>query len=105
MLRGLVKFRISSEDQSRAYRLARVEAMPEVLNDEERAAMHEQRLRLEALLVSIAPSSPPPALSDEDLVNGLSQYLDFHPVERQQLLEKEGTLSRSQALIELLEMK
>jgi Lon protease-like protein len=105
VLQGLVKFRISSEDQSRVYRLARVEAMPEVLSDEERAVLSEQRQRLETLLVSIAPSSPPPALSDEDLVNGLSQFLDFHPLERQDLLEQEGLLSRSQALIKLLEMK
>ena len=105
VLRGLVKFRITGEDQSRAYRLARVEAMHEVLTDEERAALRKQRQRLEALLVSVAPSSPSPALSDEDLVNGLAQFLDLHPVERQELLEKEGTLSRSQALIELLEMK
>jgi Lon protease-like protein len=105
VLRGLVKFRISSEDQSRVYRLARVEAMPEVLSDEERAALSEQRQRLEALLVSLAPSSPPPALSDEDLVNGLSQFLDFSSPERQELLEQEGPLSRSRALIDLLERK
>jgi len=107
VLRGLVKFRISSEDQSRVYRLARVEAMPEELEDEERAALRKQRQRLEVLLASIAPSPerPPPVLSDEDLVNGLAQYLDFHPIDRQELLERKGPLSRSQALIELLEVK
>ena len=107
VLRGLVKFRISSEDQSRVYRLARVEAMPEVVEDEERAALRKQRQRLEVLLASMAPSpdTPPPVLSDEDLVNGLAQYLDFHPIDRQELLERKGPLSRSQALIKLLEMK
>lgn len=105
VLRGLVKFRISSEDQSRSYRLAQVEALSEVLNNSERQALSEQRQRLEALLVSIAPSSPPPALSDEDLVNGLSQFLDFSSLERQELLEQEGTLSRSQTLIDLLERR
>jgi len=107
VLRGLVKFRISSEDQSRVYRLARVEAMPEVVEDEERAALRKQRQRLEVLLASIAPSPerPPPVLTDEDLVNGLAQYLDFHPIDRQELLERKGPLSRSQALIELLETK
>lgn len=105
VLQGLVKFRISSEDHSRVYRLARVEAMPEVLSGDERTALSEQRQQLEALLVSIAPSSPPPALSDEDLVNGLSQFLDFSSLERQELLEQEGLLSRSQALIDLLERK
>ena len=105
VLRGLVKFRISSEDQSRAYRLARVEAMPEVLDNQERAALGKQRQQLEELLESIAPSSPPTEISDEELVNGLAQYLDFHPIDRQELLEQEGALSRSRALIELLEMK
>ncbi len=105
VLRGLVKFRISGEDQSRVYRLARVEAMPEVLDDQDRAVLQMQRQRLEELLESIQPSSPPPALSDEDLVNGLAQFLDLHPINRQELLERKGPLSRSQALIELLERK
>ncbi len=107
VLRGLVKFRITGEDQSRVYRLAHVEAMPEVPDDQERAALRKQRQRLEALLASIAPGpeTPPPTVSDEDLVNGLAQFLDFHPIERQELLERKGPLSRSQALIELLERK
>ncbi len=105
VLRGLVKFRISSEDQSRVYRLARVEAIPEVLEDEERAALRKQRQRLEVLLASIAPRPLQPVVSDEDLVNGLAQYLDFHPIDRQELLERKGPLSRSQALLKLLDMK
>ena len=55
LLRGLVKFRVTSEDQSRAYRLARVEAMPEMtdvpfaerlglLVDRERTAREDRRL-------------------------------------------------------------
>ena len=39
VLQGLVKFRIAGEDQSRPYRLARVEPMPETLNDEDSAAL------------------------------------------------------------------
>src|SRR4051812_11448112 len=37
VLRGLEKFRIVEEDTSRPYRLARVEALPEVTGDDERA--------------------------------------------------------------------
>jgi hypothetical protein len=108
VLRGLVKFRVTGEDQSRAYRLARVEAMPELLKDEERVALRKQRQRLEALLAaSIAPGSepPPPTIPDDELVNALAQYLDLDPMDRQELLERDGALSRSQALIDLLDLK
>jgi Lon protease-like protein len=108
VLRGLVKFRVTSEDQSRAYRLARVEAMPETMDDKDGAVLHKERARLEALLAaSIAPGSklPPPEFPDEDLVNGLAQYLTIDPIDRQDLLEREGVLSRSRALIDLLEKK
>jgi uncharacterized protein len=106
VLRGLVKFRVISEDQSRTYRLARVEALPEVLDDEQRAALRRLRPRLTTLLAKVAaPDSepPPPALPDADLVNGLAQYLEVDPTERQELLELKDLVSRSQALIDLLE--
>jgi len=106
VLRGLVKFRVISEDQSRSYRLARVEALPEVPDNEQRAALRRQRPRLTELLAKVAaPDSepPPPALPDEDLVNGLAQYLEVDPTERQELLELKDLVSRSQALIDLLE--
>jgi hypothetical protein len=47
----------------------------------------------------------PPSMADEDLVNALAQYLDFEPVEKQALLERDGLLDRCRSLIELLEMK
>jgi len=47
----------------------------------------------------------PSAMADEDLVNALAQYLEFEPVEKQALLERNGLLERCQSLIELLEMK
>jgi Lon protease-like protein len=108
VLRGLVKFRVTSEDRTRPYRLAHVEAMPELPSDEERAALRRQRPRLTALLAkAVEPGSEPPSpdLPDEDLVNGLAQQLDLDPVERQELLEQKGLLSRSQALIDLLEAR
>ena len=108
VLRGLVKFRVTSEDQRRPYRLARVEAIPEVSDDEQKAAVRRQRPRLTALLAeAAAPGSKPPpeSLPDEDLVNGLAQYLDVDPIERQELLEQKDVVSRSQALIDLLEAR
>ena len=44
-------------------------------------------------------------MADEDLVNALAQYLEFEPVEKQALLERDGLLDRCRSLIELLEMK
>ena len=48
VLRGIVKFRVTSEDKSRTYRLARVEVMPEVLDDAEKALLRKHRERLES---------------------------------------------------------
>jgi Lon protease-like protein len=44
-------------------------------------------------------------VADEDLVNALAQYLEFEPVEKQALLERDGVLQRCRSLIELLEIK
>ncbi len=107
-LRGLVKFRIGGEDQSRPYRLAHVEAMPEPPSDEERVALRQWRLQLEALLAPAVSSRSNPAqrsLSDEDLVNTLAQQLDVEPLARQDLLERRGLLARSEGLMDLLKIK
>ena len=106
VLRGLVKFRITSEDQSRSYRLARVEAIPEVPNASEEAALHKQRQRLERLVTEPGPTSAvPPNIPDEEVVNTLAQYAPLDPLQHQTLLELKGVLSRAQALIDLLELK
>jgi Lon protease-like protein len=110
VLRGIEKFRIRGEDESRPYRLAHVEPIREAADEQQRQELRRQRQRLEALLaaaVERSGSEPrfPPAVPDEDLVNALAQYLELDPIERQALLEREGALSRCRALIELLEMK
>ena len=102
VLRGLVKFRIVDEDQSRAYRLAQVEALPELVDDAELTALGELRAALEAILAAARDgTSPPTALPDEDLVNGIAQYARIEPRERQRLLEAPGPLARAEALVEL----
>ena len=55
--------------------------------------------------MKIRPPRLPDSIPDEDLVNVLAQYLQFEPVEKQALLEREGLLDRCTSLIELLEMK
>jgi len=110
VLRGLEKFRMTGEDASRAYRLAHIEAVPEVVTATDCAAIKQHRQRLEALLATAAANRRPdtrlpPTVSDHDLVNTLAQYGAFEPIERQALLECDGILSRCLALIELLEMR
>ena len=110
VLRGLEKFRVEGEDDSRTYRVAHVEPVPEPIPPEHREELRRHRQRLEALLAAAlarAGSEPkfPPAVADEDLINALAQYVELDPLERQALLERNGVLSRCRGLIELLEMK
>jgi Lon protease-like protein len=103
VLRCVVKFRIAGEDDSRAYRLARVDAVPETLDDNERTALHKHRQRLEALITEGSDSKVPPDTTDEALVNMVAQYLSISHAERQGLLELRNALLRVRALIELIE--
>jgi hypothetical protein len=105
VLRGLMRFRIVSEDESRSYRLARVEALPETFSADDRMELRVGRERLIELLTALAPGRPlPPAsLPDEDLVNAMAQNSDFDPVEQQRLLERDGPLARFRMLVDLLE--
>ena len=109
VLRGMEKFRVTEEESGRLYRVARVEPLPEPLPETAREELAEQRRRLEALLVPQPEGQKDrrmsTSMSDEDLINALAQYLEFEPVEKQALLEREGLLERSRSLIELLEMK
>jgi len=110
VLRGLEKFRVEREDDSRPYRLAHVTTMHEPLLDQERDQVRAARRRLETLLVPRSEGRAqdpkvPPAMNDEDLVNALAQYMELEPLEKQALLERHGLLQRCRSLIELLEMK
>jgi Lon protease-like protein len=111
MLRGVDRFRILEEDDSRAYRRAVVEPLPEqVLAPDDRRVVRREREKLEGLLAPVAAkagadSINASALSDEDLINALAQYLDLEPLEKQALLERQSLRSRAESLVELLEMK
>jgi Lon protease-like protein len=109
VLRGMEKFRIREEESGRAYRLAHVEPVPEPPAETTRDLVRANRRRLEALLVpqpeGQQDSKMATSMPDEDLVNALAQYLEFEPVEKQALLERDGVLARCRSLIELLEMK
>jgi Lon protease-like protein len=106
VLRGLVKFRITGEDESRPYRLAHVEPLAEAVDADAKVVLRRQRRQLEALLTR--PGSPLdlarlfPSVSDEVLFNTLAHQMKVAVDQRQMLLEKEGVLARSQAMLDLL---
>ena len=60
VLDGLTKFRVLSEDVSRSYRLAEVEALPEVLEESDRPLLAERRQQLERALLSVFPGAQLP---------------------------------------------
>ena len=110
VLRGVSKFRVLGEQDDRLYRVAEIESIDEQLVSQDRDEIRAARRRLEALLVPRpqgreSDARIPSAMSDEDLVNALAQYMELDPLEKQALLEREGLLARSRSLIELLEMK
>jgi hypothetical protein len=110
VLRGLEKFRILGESHERAYRVARIETIAETLAAADRPLVSAERRRLEAMVAPgnetpIPDRALPKGMPDEDLVNGLAQYLELEPLEKQALLERDGLVSRCRSLIELLEIK
>ncbi|OFW23166.1 MAG: hypothetical protein A3H97_11895 [Acidobacteria bacterium RIFCSPLOWO2_02_FULL_65_29] len=111
VLRGVERFRIVAEDHGRRYRRAVVESLAERgLTASDRDLLRNQRAKLETLLspaIGARESDPrtTAAMSDEDLVNALAQYLALDPLEKQALLEQESLQSRAESLVELLEMK
>ena len=110
VLQGVEKFRMAGEDDTHTFRLAHVEALPEPASLPDVAALRQRRNRLDALVArAVERAGGQPRLAetaaDHALVNALAQYLDFEPIERQHLLERDGVLARADGLIELLEMR
>src|SRR4029077_13997798 len=111
ILRGLERFRVLEEDSSRIYRRAIVERLADgVIGSDDRAVIRRLRAKLEALLAPTVAKAAADvinasAMGDEDLINALAQYLDLEPLEKQALLERHCLRSRTESLVELLEMK
>mgnify|MGYP003576260771 CR=1 FL=1 len=108
LLHGLTTFRVLSEDQRKPYRLARVEAVPELLKDEERGPLSTLRERLAKLLYTVLPldaEPPDPGLDDAEFVNVIAQNLRMPEATRQELLELNSVPSRARALVERLEQR
>jgi len=107
LLGGLVRFRVTREDRSRAYRMADVEPLPEMLDNQGQEILKERRRRLAGMLDAISSGLSPlvDSLSDEEFVDRLSQVLALSPAERQSLLELDGLVQRADALVEFLVLR
>ncbi|MGH9384308.1 MAG: LON peptidase substrate-binding domain-containing protein [Vicinamibacterales bacterium] len=113
ILRGLDKFSVLGEEDptdARIYRRALVSLIDESLHDHDRDVLRTERRRLEAALGpffdrTVGEQQLPSAMPDEDFVNALAQYLEFDPIEKQALLERDGAIARCRSMVELLEMK
>jgi len=106
LLQGLTPFRILSEDQRKPYRLARVEAVPDRLAEQDRRPLSELRNRLASVLVKVLPfgvDPPDASLEDEEFVNVVAQNLPMSEDDRQDLLERSSVLARARALIDRLD--
>ena len=105
VLRGLDRFRIVSEDHTRAYRLATVEVVQDPPQDREaRITLRGLRSRL-ADLLGTSYTEPHASMPDGDLIHTVAQAIDLEPLEKQALLERETLGSRAELLVDLLEMK
>lgn len=104
VLEGIAKFRILGEDESRSYRLADVEALPEVIDDADRALLSERRRQLERALLGAIPGArlPDPEMPDVQVIDGLSLAIPLEPDERMDLLRADGPVERALILIRRL---
>ncbi len=110
VLRGFERFRIIQEDQARAYRRADVDILPEAISEHGRIQLNRDKKKIKRLLDQARSGTSPETkipldLPTEDLVNTLSQYLEFDPLEKQALLEQLGPSERCKSLVSLLEMR
>ena len=110
VLRGFERFRVTQEDQTRAYRLADVDILPEQISEEDRTQLDRDKKKIKRLLDrhqsgTSSEGKIPLDMPTEDLVNTLSQYLEFDPIEKKALLERFGPGERCKALVDLLEMR
>jgi Lon protease-like protein len=112
VLRGLEKFAIHNEElpaAGRLYRSAVITPIDETVRAGDRDQLRQERHKLQNLLTPLFNGGfdrrLPEAMPDEDLVNALAQYLEFDPLEKLALLERQGPLERCRSMVELLEMK
>jgi uncharacterized protein len=102
VLSGLTRFRVLSEDQTRRYRVGRVEAVPEAARSDDGTNLRADRKRLETILSTQGIEVSVRTSNDEEVVDMLAQYVEMLPARRQELLELGNAARRARALIDLL---
>ena len=112
VLRGVEKFSIDHEEPpaaGRLYRSAVIRPLNEIVGATGRDELRQARQQLQQLLGPLFSGALegrlPEAMPDEDLINALAQYLEFDPMEKLALLERDGPLARCRSMVELLEMR
>jgi len=112
VLRGIEKFSIDHEElpaAGRLYRSAVITPINELIAIGERDQLRQERKKLQHLLTPLFSGALDGRMSenmaDEDLINALAQYLEFDPMEKLALLERQGPLARCRSMVELLEMR
>lgn len=109
VLQGVARFEVAAEvDDGTSYRIARVRWLAEPDATGDLAALTTVRRQIEALLLPALTRGEvrmPPRLSDQALVNAISQALDVPVLEKLALLEKPTVLTRGHALLPLLERR
>jgi Lon protease-like protein len=107
VLGALTKYRITREEASRPYRVAHVTAIADTTDETDKPALHARRQRLEALVQESGGRTGlravPGSISDEGLVNGISQLAHIDELDRERLLEQPNALARADVLIAILE--
>jgi len=105
LLLGQRRFRVTGEQDGRAYRLASVEELPDPVGDA--GSLDGLRERVLAALSRLTGGPGPAELTSEvphaALVNGLSQGLDLPPLEKLSLLACDTLEGRAARLVEILE--
>jgi hypothetical protein len=85
--------------------MAHVEAIPELLKDDERGQLSTLRSKLADLLNRVLPldvEPPDPKLEDVEFVDITAQALDMPETDRQALLERNSVIARARALVDRL---
>jgi Lon protease-like protein len=104
VLRGLTRFRIVGEDQSRAYRLAEVEGLPDVVAEGDRGLLAQRRRQVEAAIRARYPRAqlPPVSVTDEEAIDGLALAVPLQAGQRRELLGASGPVERAALLLGMI---
>lgn len=111
LLQGVARYEICEEVSGKSYRQAKIVLKPQVDGPGPGLSLRSELIKALTEFVQ-AHEDPsfwhglsPLDASDEVLVNALSTYLDFTPLEKQFLLEAENLHQQARRLHELMEFK